>query len=368
MGRFKRFLKYRAIPYLRIMLMNKARLKLPILLLTLGVGLLGSPWLPLLFTLLARTSANVTWLDGTISLSATVIGVVLVVCGLILAKRHLIRLEKSADEKTNAIIKQYSINSSEKNDTSKNPKRVTYAVLDQRKKEQESEREWIERAILKQKEIVDDVHYIVERWDEPILHYEGIAHIPFVFLLGYQLSDKRDIVFSEWDENIRKWKALPQSAVQYPPLILHKNLVGNPAEQTEVAICVSLTEEIYPEQLKGLSVYDKTMYHLKLGTCERHAIKCKDQLAEYTVQFRKLVDDIKREHRQIKTIHVFISAQTSLVYCLGGSLTRNDPEVLIHNYNRGRTIEYSWALMVKEQIDTNRLDNQIYFAKEDTNV
>ena len=201
--------------------------------------------------------ANVTWLDKSQSLIATIVGLSLIVWGVILANKHLVRIENNADEKTKAIIKQYSINSTEKNDTSKNPKRVTYAVLDQRPNEAQPEREWIERALLKQKEFVNDVHYIVERWDEPILHYEGIAHIPFVFLLGYQLSDKRDIVFSEWDENIRKWETLPQSVDQYPPLILHSNLIGKPAQQTVVAICVSLTEEIYPEQLKGLSVYGK---------------------------------------------------------------------------------------------------------------
>lgn len=348
--------------------MNKARLKIPLTLLTLGGSLIGFPWMPFIISWWEKTSSNVTLLDESQSLIATVVGVGLILIGLRFANKLLIRIEKSADEKTKAIIKQYSIDSSEKNDRSNNPKRVTYVVLDQRQKESETEHEWIERAILKQKDVVKDVHYIVERWDEPILHYEGIAHIPFVFLLGYQLSDKRDIVFSEWDENIRKWQSLPQSVENYPPLILHENLVGNPAQQTEVAICISLTEEIYPEQLKGLSVFGKTNYHLKLETCERHAVKYKDQLAEYKAQFRNLVDDIKRIHRQIKTIHVFISAQTSLVYSLGGTLTRNDPEVQIYNFNRGRTIEYPWALKVGKNIGTNLVNNQIYFVQEELNV
>jgi hypothetical protein len=365
LSQLKRFYKYRALPYFRILLINRARVKLPIVAITTGAALIGFPWLPFILNVLARTSAKVTWLDSSQALIATLVGLFLIVWGVYLANKHMVRIEQNASEKTKAIIKQYSINSSEKNEISKNPKRVSYVVLDQRKKDLESEVEWIKRSLLKQKDVVNDVNYILERWDEPTLHYEGIAHIPFVFLLGYQLSDKRDIIFSEWNENTRKWVSLPQSANEYPPLLLHKNLARDADKEDDVSICVSLTEEIYPEQLKGLNVYGKTMYHLKLKNCVRHAIVCKDQLADYTAQFRSLLDNIKSSHRQVSTIHIFISAQTSLVYSFGGTLTRNDPEVRIYNFNRERTIKYPWGLKVHEQSDSDLTKTQICIQQEE---
>ncbi|WP_167449501.1 SAVED domain-containing protein [Halobacillus trueperi] len=368
MIQFKRFFKYRALPYFQIFLINRARVKLPIIAITTGAALIGSPWLPFIISLLARTSAKVTWLDQSQAIIATLVGLCLIVWGVYLANKHMVRIEQNATEKTKAIIKQYSINSSEKNEISKNPKRISYVVLDQRKKDFESEIEWIKRSLLKQKGVIKDVNYILERWDEPTLHYEGIAHIPFVFLLGYQLSDKRDIIFSEWNENTRKWVSLPQSVDEYPPLLLHKSLEVDANQASDISICVSLTEEIYPEQLKGLKVYGKPMYHLKLRKCMRHAIVCKEQLADYTAEFRSLLDDIKSEHREVKTIHIFISAQTSLVHSFGGTLTRNDPEVRIYNFNRERTIKYPWGLKIQETSDSENINMQIFTQSEEEHI
>jgi len=81
---------------------NKARIKLPIAILTLGVSLVGFPWLPFVIDLLQKTSANVTWLDKSLSLIATMVGLGLILWGVRLTDKHLVRIEKNADEKTNS--------------------------------------------------------------------------------------------------------------------------------------------------------------------------------------------------------------------------------------------------------------------------
>lgn len=339
------------------------RMKIPLTFLLAGVGLMGVDWWQYLILLLTRTTTNVSPLDASVSIIAKIVGIILILFSVYWANRLMIRIEKKSSEKTKLVLKQFSINSSEKNDISDNPKSVIYIQLDQRQQEEESGVEWIKRSLFRQKDAILDVHYIVERWDHPILYYEGLAHIPFVFLLGYQLSNKRELLFTEWDENKKKWNVLPKTVDSYSSLHLHKQIIKPVKDEKEIAVCISLTEEIQDVQLKGLDAYHCNKYHLKLRTCKRHAIVCLDQLEEYTRQFRQLMDNINRTYPRLQKVHIFISAQTSLVFNVGSVLTRNDAEVWIYNFERNNNIQYPWGLRVHPTTVKNKIENHIIIAQ-----
>ena len=256
----------------------------------------------------------------------------------------MVKAENTEEEKSKVVLKQFSIDSSEKNETSNNPKSLMYVILDQRKNDDESKVNWIKRCLNQQKEKIEDYFYVAERWDQPASYYEGLAHIPFVFLLGYQVSDKLNFSFSEWNEHAKKWIPLPEIADNFPSLVLEKNIQESEKEATDVTICISLTSSIQEWQLEGLIAQDCNIYHLKLKECKRHAIVCLKQLEEYKHQFRKLLDEINNTYPRLRTVHIFISAQTSLVFNIGSALTRNDKETWIYNYEVNSKPLYPWGI------------------------
>jgi hypothetical protein len=232
--------------------------------------------------------------------------------------------------------------------------------LDQRIIPGESRTDWIKRSLIKQKGAISDLIYVVEGKTHPIAHYEGLAHIPYVFLLGNQIGSSRDFQFLEWDELVKKkWVTLPQVVANYPPLPFTQKIVEPVTTASDVSIRISLTTEIQNHHLKGLPAQNYNTYHFKLDTCGRHAIKCSQQLAEYKQQFRDLLDEINSTYYSLERVHIFISAQTSLVFTIGSALTRNDCEFLVYNFEQNSVIPYKWALRVHKDYDNLPIDELI---------
>ncbi|PGB81749.1 hypothetical protein COM05_18835 [Bacillus toyonensis] len=347
MRNIKRFIKYRGYPYLRMYFKNKANVRLVFIPLTAGVSLLGSNlWVPLVLKYLPFSLDTNSKDSLTMEVVSKIVGIIMILFSLFWANRILIKREKKSTERTKAILKQWSLDSSEKNDISNNPKSAIYVYLDQRVKQGESRIDWIKRSLEKQREAIADFIYVVEGKTHPLAHYEGMASIPFVFLVGYQVGDSRDFQFLEWDEFVKKWVTLPQVVDHYQPLHILEDIKEPVTEATDVSICISLTNEIQKHHLKGIDAENYNLYHLKLDDCGRHAIKCAQQLAEYKKQFRILLDEINDTYPLLQRVHIFISAQTSLVFTLGSSLTRNDMkfEFWVYNYEPNSEIPYEWAL------------------------
>jgi hypothetical protein len=340
----KRFIKYRGYPYLRMFIKNKAKIRVALLPITLAVGVLNSNfWVPFALHYLKIDSGSGQSLDIWVKI---LLGI-MIIFSLIWVNRILLKKEKESTERTKAILKQWSLDSSEKNDITNNPKSAIYVNLDQRIKPGENRTEWIKRSLIKQKEAISDLIYVIEGTTHPIAHYEGLAHIPYVFLLGNQIGSSRDFQFLEWDELVKKkWVTLPQVVANYLLLPYTKKIVESVTTATDVTIRISLTNEIQNQHLKGLPAQNYNTYHFKLDTCGRHAIKCSQQLAEYKQHFRDLLDEINSNYHSLKRIHIFISAQTSLVFTFGSALTRNDCEFLVYNFEPNSVIPYKWALRV----------------------
>lgn len=351
----KRFFKYKAIPYVKIYLRNRVYNKTPLVILSLGISIFpGFGWFPYVIQNFFPQIENDTYVD----VIAIIISFLIIAFALYWIHRQMVNREKGLYRKSKVILKQFSIDSSEKNNTSLLPKEAVYVTLDQRPQSTESSLDWIKNSLVKQKESIEDYFYVAEAWDQPESQYEGLAHIPFVFLLGQQISDKRNFIFSEWDENNLKWGILPENH-DYPKLELINDLVSDNFEATDVNILISLTEEIKRSHLNGIPAFNNDIYHLKLQNCKRHAIESSIQLSEYKHQFRTLLDDLNRQYSNLQRVNVFISAQTSLVFNVGSAITRNDKDVFVYNFESKNTIKYPWALKVHKKTDLSKLNSYI---------
>ncbi|WP_223702740.1 SAVED domain-containing protein [Sutcliffiella deserti] len=192
-----------------------------------------------------------------------------------------------------------------------------------------------------------------EVYNKKIKAYEGIAHIPLVFLLGVQLSDKKYIRFFEWRRHAGAWKRLNPFGFTYPELLLkEESPTAFPDElKEEVVITVSLTFNIKNEQFRGwdLDICDK--YHLHLKERKRDAIVSELQLSTYKNQFQELIDTIHEKYPNLKKMHIFISAQPSLVFTLGSCIsTKNNADTWVYDYYKG---VYPWRLLMHKESEGN---------------
>ncbi|MCH1626120.1 SAVED domain-containing protein [Fredinandcohnia quinoae] len=188
------------------------------------------------------------------------------------------------------------------------------------------------------------------------LSYWGLAHIPLLFLLGYQLADKSNSSFFEWNQNKLRWEKVKEKHVVYPPLKIEKTDSKQSVEETkEVVVKIGVTYPVNDTDLSGLHLDSLNSFYLHLEPPHRNAIVCKEQLNEYQKRFRQLLDEINQTFPQLERIHLFYSGQPSLAYRLGSSISpRMDKEIWVYNYVGLSQPKYNWAINLKKignQID-----------------
>ncbi|MGF7058633.1 SAVED domain-containing protein [Brassicibacter mesophilus] len=219
----------------------------------------------------------------------------------------------------------------------------------------------IESALIKQLELTRDIKSFVNSSNFEVV-YMGLAHIPLVFLLGYQLSDKFISKFYEWDQNQKIWIGLNNNS-NYPKLKLSPNEeIGSSREVGDIIIKIGVTYPIDDIDLEGLNINSIKSFYLKLDKPTRNIVNSSEQLKEYKQVFRNLLDKINQNYPNAKTIHIFYSGQPSLTFTLGATISeRMDCDIIVYNHTRNSEIKYSWGLrMIKNS--TNK--EEIYVNTE----
>lgn len=180
--------------------------------------------------------------------------------------------------------------------------------------------------------------------------YFGLAHIPMVMLLGYQMADKASVSFYEWDQNKLIWEGIQENTKRFPPLLEKEDTTIQAVEETrEVVIKIGLTYPIPNSDLAGLNLEGLNWFYLHLEPTHRNAIISKEQLNTYKQQFRQLLDKINQMYPHLKRIHLFYSGQPSLAYRLGSAITeRMDKEIFVYNYVSSSYPKYNWKINLKK--------------------
>ncbi|MCW1927885.1 SAVED domain-containing protein [Bhargavaea beijingensis] len=212
----------------------------------------------------------------------------------------------------------------------------------------------LQMAWKKQEHMVDNLRaHINEGLSE--IAYMGLAHIPFQFLLGYQISDKTDIKFYEWNRTEKIWMRLSEKERSFSKLLLIKDESKQDADSVEeVVVKVGITTEVLDSQLEGHGLETLNSYYLKLESPEMDAINSTKQLNAYKKQFRELLSELHNKYQNLKKVHIFISAQPSLTYSFGSSISArmdSNKEFWIYNYIGSSTVKYPWALKISQKIE-----------------
>jgi hypothetical protein len=208
----------------------------------------------------------------------------------------------------------------------------------------------LQHALKEQEKMVQRIAYRLHGSSDVEIAYLGLAHIPLSILLGYQLADKSNTTFFEWNQNKLLWVEIKKNSGSYPQLFLDIEETLQSVEDTkEIIIKIGITYPVTDADLSGLQLEGLNRYYLHLKPPHRNAIIDAEQLNEYQQHFRDLLDRLNQKYANLKKIHLFHSGQPSLAYRLGSSISpRMDAEVWAYNYVSASNPRYPWAINLKK--------------------
>lgn len=207
-------------------------------------------------------------------------------------------------------------------------------------------------AIRVQSKIVQEILQRADGRADIEASYWGLAHVPLTFLLGYQMADKLNTSFYEWNQDELKWNKVKEKNTSHPDLLVSKQL-NQPREEVEdVVIKIGITYPIDDIALSGLGLEGTDSYYLHISPPERNAIVSEKQLNVYQSVFRKTLDEVNQSYPNLKKVHIFYSGQPSLAYRLGSCISpRMDKDIWVYNYNATSDPKYPWSISMKKEWD-----------------
>jgi hypothetical protein len=204
-------------------------------------------------------------------------------------------------------------------------------------------------AINEQQEKTSEIQHLCKTSANLELAYYGIAHIPLIFLLGYQLNIRKPINIFEHNRQNNKWDLL-QSANSYPDLILKKpaNNIG-----TDAVIKFGISYPIPDADVTQVVTSSKLIVDLALPTPTPDAVRNIDQLENYARNFRGVLDDIHNIYPDVGRIHIFFAGPVSLAFRCGQMISPTiHPKVLVYNYFSRDEPKYKWGICINAPINS----------------
>lgn len=317
----------------------------------------SSFWSPYLNAALTKlTTVDFSGVNSTIDLTQLIIGGIFILLGLLILflKIYLNHLEKTATLPKHILqIKHWSLENIvdySKVEGKILENEITPLELNQTEELKVVNQSNMERALKAQDRIIMQITIFLTKGINYNPVYMGLAHIPLVFLLGYQLADKFKPEYYEWIEN--SWNEIKDEEFTYPTLeLINKEDLDISALDGNIAIKIGITYAIDDSDLNALDISFMRIFNLQIESPHRYAIVSKTQLSDYAKIFRNLLDQINQNYLNVSKIHIFYSGQPSLAFVLGSVLSkRMDVEnIYVYNHNRSESIRYSWSIkMFKE--------------------
>jgi len=204
----------------------------------------------------------------------------------------------------------------------------------------------LQLAIDEQRAKTNEIRRLYESNPNIDLVYYGIAHIPLVFLLGYQLNVRRPINIFEHNRGNNRWNLL-QTATSFPDLIVQ----GYPSDVsklgTDIIIKFGVSYPIMDTDVNQILPSANSMIELAVPSPSPDVVRNIDQLEKYALIFRAILDEIHNLSARIDCVHVFYAGPVSLAFRCGQLISPTiHPKVLVYNYVSHDHPKYKWGIHV----------------------
>lgn len=185
--------------------------------------------------------------------------------------------------------------------------------------------------------------------DEVKVAYMGITHIPLFFRLGYQFGDEKEIrLFENKKTSGEGFKELEKNS-NFPLLNSSKNICKVVPDSEILIVGIGLTSELL-ENIP-LDTENNNVLYLQVEEVKHELIKSYDQISVYKEAIiDRGIDEILRNHRNIKEIHIFFASQVTLGLTLGRAITdtQHPKKIIAYHYDYNHELKYPWGINIKE--------------------
>lgn len=184
------------------------------------------------------------------------------------------------------------------------------------------------------------------------LCYCGIAHIPLLFHMGCQVLNRVPMHFFEHNRVTKQWDVL-QRADQFPQI----EFDGLPDVATQkagdIVVRISISYFVTPESIKSVVTNPIESVHLSIDSPERDVVISKNQLEQYSMVFRDMLDEIHKKIPNTELIHIFYAGPVALAVDFGRQISKTiHPRIIVYNYSRkDNPPGYAWGLEVTADVD-----------------
>ena len=184
------------------------------------------------------------------------------------------------------------------------------------------------------------------------LAYYGIAHIPLVFLFGFQFNSRKSIHVFEHDRLDNAWDLLGDSE-EFPDVIVKKNYSSANTRDGDVVIKFGVSYKINDNDVDNIVSSPILKIDFSLENPTPDVIRSTKQVEKYARAFRELLDEIHNLDANINCIHLFYAGPVSLALRCGQQISPTiHPKVLVYNYTNHDSPKYKWGVCVNTPVDS----------------
>jgi len=207
-------------------------------------------------------------------------------------------------------------------------------------------------AISEQQEKTNEIKQLYKTNPNLELVYYGVVHIPLVFLLGYQLNVRKPINIFEHNRGNNKWNLL-QAATTFPNLLVRGISDNTSNIDTDIIIKFGVSYPIIDSDLNQILTKSRSIIELTLPSPVPDAVRNVDQLEEYALTFRAMLDEIHNLSTPVNRVHVFYAGPVSLAFRCGQLISPTiHPKILVYNYFSQDYPKYKWGICVNTSVDS----------------
>lgn len=162
----------------------------------------------------------------------------------------------------------------------------------------------------------------------------GLAPIPLLAFLGNEIGNKIPVEAYQRHRDTENWTWKEGTE----PIKYKSRLIRTGIKLEKVALLLSLSGKIELSYLPRLVNNDFNIYELTIENPDFNFLKSKEDTLSFKRDYRKLIDEIKTKHKNLKEIHLFPACPAPIgFYCGRELMPKIDPKILVYDFNKTRT-------------------------------
>jgi len=210
-------------------------------------------------------------------------------------------------------------------------------------------------AIRRQQDLENRLNELLSQYPHAEVAYYSIAHIPLLFLAGYQSSNRRSILFFDFNRQTRTWNQLQLGGSEEQLVV-----TGLPFKRTrargDVVIRMSISYRVTSDVVEEVVHKPIASISLSLTPPKIDKITSEQQIREYGVTFRHIMDQIHERLPNTTAIHIFYSGPPAFAFYCGQQISKTiHPKIVVYNYVAKDTPSYSWGIDITGDISSGNL-------------